>query len=501
MKIIYVLISIILIFTQISCSNPFVSAGDKLYYKAKKLDRSGDYINAANFYRQARAYLKKGEEKNRADDCRISLQRIEKITLSYPHTEAEVRKMIKEKYPGTSDERIDEVLKEGRLAHLIIGDQTYYFEDFLNTLYHIYPDFRSKEEAGALGRVTKLFDVMSKFIYEKDQARPGQVLVNPYRYLADGKMMIPRKELPDKGLLKVWLPLPLVTAAQTNIEIVSIYPRKYVKYPIKQDGDIGLVYMEIPLEEIEGNLWIGTKFKFTHYEERFKVDPEKIGEYDKESTLYKRYTASSKNIAITPAIRKTAKKIAGKETNPYKIAKKFYNHVVYDLDYSFTPHLALEALKIPESVFVQKHGYGDCGAQSMYFSALCRALGIPARASGGMQLFPLSKDSCGDHFWAQVYIPNYGWIPVDTSAGQIAKYMPHLTEDKRKDFINYFFANMDPYRYLIQHDVDIPPIPKPDEPPVFEMVLQEPTAICKNMEKSPGLLFSDSWQINVKRIY
>ncbi|MBU0577912.1 transglutaminase domain-containing protein, partial [Patescibacteria group bacterium] len=110
--------------------------------------------------------------------------------------------------------------------------------------------------------------------------------------------------------------------------------------------------MEIPLEKIKEDLKLGAKFKFTHYEERFNIDPKKIGKYNKKSALYKRYTSSDKNTAITPAIRKTARKIASKETNPYVIAKKFYDHIVYNLDYSFTPHAAIEALNIPESVFV-----------------------------------------------------------------------------------------------------------------------------------------------------
>jgi len=59
--------------------------------------------------------------------------------------------MIKEKYPETTDARIDEVINDGRLDHLEIGGETYYFDQFMNTLYHIYPDFRTQEEAGALG--------------------------------------------------------------------------------------------------------------------------------------------------------------------------------------------------------------------------------------------------------------------------------------------------------------------------------------------------------------
>ena len=136
----------------------------------------------------------------------------------------------------------------------------------------------------------------------------------------------------------------------------------------------------------------------------------------------------------------------------------------------------------------------------MYFAALCRAMGIPARAPGGMQLFPNPKTGCGDHFWAQFYLPNYGWIPVDTSAGQLGKYMTKLTDRQKEDFIEYFFARMDPFRYLIQVDVDIPLIPKPDEPLAFEMVLQAPMAVCSEMNRNPGFMLMENWKVVFKQI-
>ena len=58
---------------------------------------------------------------------------------------------------------------------------------------------------------------------------------------------------------------------------------------------------------------------------------------------------------------------------------------------------------------------------------------------------------------------------------------------------------MDPYRYLIQVDVDVPLVPQPDEPLAFSIVLQEPTAICAEMDENPGFLLSESWKIIVKR--
>ena len=60
------------------------------------------------------------------------------------------------------------------------------------------------------------------------------------------------------------------------------------------------------------------------------------------------------------------------------------------------PHLALwPRTSQTESDYVHNYLRGDCGAQSMYFTAMCRSIGIPARTTGGFQLF---SDEFGGHF-------------------------------------------------------------------------------------------------------
>lgn len=482
-----------------ACTTAFASTGENLFNQAQELEKKTDYVKAYDAYLKAAKELRAEGKTDKLYQCREAITRTANIKLSYPLTEDQARKMIKKVYPDTTDQRLDEIFKGGRLPQLKMAGTTYYFDGIINTVGHIYPDFHGKGAPGALGKSENFFKIMSKYIYEKDTALPGQTLVNPINYLAEGEFVLKRKDYPKKGLLKVWMPLPLTTAAQT-VKIISIYPRKYVKYPLKLDGDIGLAYFEIPLEEIKDDLKVGLKLTFTHFEERYKVDPAKIAEYNKNSWLYQRYTASDDNIKLTKSIRAKARELAGKETNPFKIAKIFFDHIVWDLDYSFLPHAAISAMEIPEAVYTQEHRYGDCGAQSIYFAALCRSVGIPARAPGGYQLFPINEAGCGTHFWAQIYLPNYGWFPVDTSAGQIGKYIISLTNEQQHDFADYFFGNMDPFRYLIQMDVDIELIPKPDGPMVFPMVLQVPTAVCAEMDENPGMSIMDDWKLTVKQI-
>ncbi len=491
----FLLIGLLIIF--VAPQIVLAANGEALYHQAVKLEINSDLLKAPAKYTEAREQLLKEGNARLADKCRFALMRIEMITMNYPYTERGVRDIIKAKYPRIPAKRIDEVIKEDRLPNLIISGERYYFSGFTDTLNHLYADFRAGG-SGAPRRTADLAEAFEPYLSRKNEMPPGRTLANPVTYVAEGRVVYPRSRLAASGLLKVWLPLPLVTAAQPGVEIISLYPEKYIKYPVRMDGDIGLAYMEIPMEDIKEDLKIGLKVKFKRYEERFNIDPASVGSYDTGSGLYRRYTAPSRNIAITPKIKAQAQKLAGKETNPYLVAKKFYEHIVYDLDYSAMPHEAMDAMNIPESVYINEHGYGDSGSQSMYFAALCRSVGIPARASAGWQLFPFSKGACSPHFWAQVYLPNYGWVPVDTSAGQMIKYTD-ANRDLKKDFVEYFFSRMDPYRYLVQVDVDIPLIPKPDEPVGFSMALQTPAGQSSALERSPAFILIGDWKMTVRQ--
>ena len=71
---------------------------------------------------------------------------------------------------------------------------------------------------------------------------------------------------------------------------------------------------------------------------------------------------------------------------------------------------------VPE--VVMKRGSGSCSEYTFSFIALCRAAGLPARYQGSIVV--RGDDASVDeafHRWAQVYLPNYGWVPVDANRG------------------------------------------------------------------------------------
>jgi transglutaminase-like putative cysteine protease len=124
------------------------------------------------------------------------------------------------------------------------------------------------------------------------------------------------------------------------------------------------------------------------------------------------YTANgSKYMIDDPYIQKLAGEITGDETNPYMIARRIFNYVRNNLEYK------LEGGWNVAPVVLQR-GTGSCSEYTFSFISLCRAAGLPARYAGALVV--RGDDASLDeyfHRWPEIYLPNYGWVPIDPQGG------------------------------------------------------------------------------------
>ena len=146
---------------------------------------------------------------------------------------------------------------------------------------------------------------------------------------------------------------------------------------------------------------------------RFLIVPERTGTLeDIPAEIRTRYTVDGSHYRInSPYLQETVKRIVGDERNPYWIARKIYDFVIDSLEYQM-----IGGWDVPEVVL--KRGSGSCSEYTYSFVALCRAAGLPARYQGSVVV--RGDDASIDeafHRWAQVYLPNYGWVPVDANRG------------------------------------------------------------------------------------
>lgn len=149
---------------------------------------------------------------------------------------------------------------------------------------------------------------------------------------------------------------------------------------------------------------------------RYLIVPERTGTLeDIPADIRAAYTVDASHLRVgSPYIQRLARKIVGEEKNCYWIARKIYDYVIDRVEYEM-----VGGWDVPEAVL--ERGKGSCSEYTYCFVALCRAAGLPVRYQGSV--VARGDDASVDdafHRWAQVYLPSYGWAPVDVSRGDAA---------------------------------------------------------------------------------
>lgn len=216
-----------------------------------------------------------------------------------------------------------------------------------------------------------------------------------------------------KGRLKdlqAYLAIP-EDMPQQKITSISLSPSEHALEKDRWQQEVAVFrYEDIPSEStLESVMQVEAEIS----DIRYFIFPDRCGTLDDiPLDIRDRYTANgSKYMTDDAYIRKLAEKAVGEEKNPYYIARKIFDYVRENLEYK------LEGGWNTAPV-VLKRGTGSCSEYSFCFISLCRAAGLPARYVGALVV--RGDDASMDdvfHRWPEVYLPNYGWIPIDPQGG------------------------------------------------------------------------------------
>ena len=251
----------------------------------------------------------------------------------------------------------------------------------------------------------------------------------------------------DKDL-KVWMPIPREWDSQKNVQIISIRPEPHSRYTDPEYGN-KIFYWDFGKFPEKSSYQVNIKVRIVSYEIYTMIDSSKIKPYDKTSKEYGLYTKSGYTIHITPKLKELAKEAIGNETNPYLQAQKILTFVHKKIRYNQGMNRNLDYMFSNSNIDErsgEEYFNGDCSHYSALFVGLCRSEGIPARCVyGRIGWLPflneenskmysgldteLSDDGFAGaqhhgmwpHMWAEFYLPDYGWIPVDPTAGQFGQ--------------------------------------------------------------------------------
>jgi hypothetical protein len=149
------------------------------------------------------------------------------------------------------------------------------------------------------------------------------------------------------------------------------------------------------------------------WEVRYYIFPDKVGTLDQvPKEISSKYLEDNEKFQIAhPVIQGAVKQVVGDQKNPYWIVRDIFDYINAHMYYEMTGGWNTAPT-------VLSRGNGSCSEYTFVFISMCRAAGIPARYAGSVVV--RGEDASMDdvfHRWAEVYLPGYGWIPVDPSGG------------------------------------------------------------------------------------
>jgi len=473
------------------------SPGDALSAQAETEFQAGNLHAATSLFRLAQENYTAAGNTAAAKSARDRAMTMQMMTFHYPYNRSTMDRQLAVIFPDLSAPQRTALLDDPGAVTYTMDGEVWYFEDTISNI--VFHNLTLMQQVNANKNYTPFYDELAPLAFARKTSSAGPYS-DPVPWEGREEISVPRDQLPATGTLKLWVPLPVEAGSQKNVTIVALEPARYLKSTTGTDAELGLAYFEIPLAEVHDPFVnISARFRFTEYTQRFTIDPAKVLPYNTSDPGYRKYTAPTENIALTPAMKKKAQEIVGNESNPYLQAQKIYRYVSDSLPYSHAPHMLLEATGKPRSVYVLETGIGDCGAQSQYFASLCRSIGIPARVPVGYQMI---LGPAGTHVWAEYYVEGYGWIPCDVTVAEGADWSYNATAAEREQYRDFFSRNLDPYRYIIQKDVDVPLSPDPGagEVVITRNTIQIPVAVCDTCIENPSIMIPERyWTIAVTR--
>ena len=128
----------------------------------------------------------------------------------------------------------------------------------------------------------------------------------------------------------------------------------------------------------------------------------------------------------TEIILRASEEARGSETNPLRKMYSIRNYVYDRLSYGIKPHI-----DTPDIVL--KRGVGSCGEYLGLLLALARLNGIASRTVGRYKCpmkvlhfnIPLVPDF--NHVWMEFYLPNIGWLPMESNPDDLDDGGPYPT--------------------------------------------------------------------------
>lgn len=351
---------------------------------------------------------------------RVQLQRMRR---DYRVTPEEAQQVLAQRLRDWRPEELEELRRENVLDWIFVNGQVRYIDTFYENLIKIRGDIAARQRMPAQSEKRPDLELRREAVALMKQNRRVICRMKLRAYLN-----VSLQACKGDEKLHIWLPYPLEEIQMKNVKLLKATPAYF--FLSGPHTSQRTVYFEGAGEALRQTEIIYTLENHMEYVE---LDPEKVTAqkptFDLEEQL--------PHIAFTPYLRALAAELVGEEKNPLKKARKIYDFVTQQVNYSYMRgYISLPV--IPEYCAARLRG--DCGVQALTFITLCRIVGVPAKWQSGLYA---NENEAGCHDWAMFYVEPYGWRWADCSFGGAAWRRGDLEQ------WDFYFGNLEPYRVVL----------------------------------------------------
>ena len=400
-----------------------------------------------------------------------------RLLNDFSKTREQVKEYIRKYIPDVTDRQLDEWEKTGELECRVIDGEKKYFHNAAPNLFRINKEcarLKAKRDTpGRDGEVTVREDNTRAVM--KQAAKSKERIGDPKHFRIRYTITVKPDAVPEGETVRCWLPMPRTDVPrQKNVKLLSTSQPDFVRSPM--DYAHSTVYMEKKAEAGKATVF-SEEFEFDAYGAWFDLDTAATTTYDTTSDLYKTYTSERDcHMVFTPQIRALAERLTQGAATPLAKARRIFKWV----DDNFPWASAREYSTIENiPAYVLDNHHGDCGQVTLLFLTLCRSLGIPAHFQSGFMLHPGEENH---HDWGEIYVPEYGWVPVDQSFG-----IPAYAKNEQETY--FFFGGIDSFRMIVNNDYGCPLYPTKQFPRSETVDFQR-----GEVEWAGGNLYFDQWR-------
>ncbi|MDR0584534.1 MAG: IPT/TIG domain-containing protein [Treponema sp.] len=271
----------------------------------------------------------------------------------------------------------------------------------------------------------------SRPVFFEISGKPGTKIFRDKRsYTITYSVDLQINEADKPNTLYLWIPLPAVSAAQRNIELLSRNVDPFI------ENYRGTSLYKLDDLEANSSLRINFSWQVEVYAVETSIQPQSIRQDANSPAAV--YTRNAPLIpSDDPLIKKQSGELLGRERNPYIKARRIYEWFIaainiQDAAADDLPNDAVAALEAKQA---------DPYTAALLYCAMLRSAGVPCLPVSGV-LINRSRQAVR-HYWAEFWIDGFGWIPVDPALGAGA-VPPSFAP--RPGHASFYFGSMDNQR-------------------------------------------------------